>query len=112
MLQVWAQWNITKLYFNDIIRTYNSIPDLYISGYPHEATRNDRDDYISVDYDQLEFAANEFHDSNLVNKYRKCNSSEAVQQRTLWWCKMLIGTYDTRSISHYPSKINDHYSFY
>ena len=81
---------------------------LYLSGYPHEATRNDRDDYISVDYDQLKFASNESSRPKLVNEYRKCKNSEKVKQRTYWWCKMLIGPYDTRSITHYPSKVNDH----
>ena len=53
---------------------------LYLSGYPHEATRNDRDDYISVDYDQLKFASNESSRPKLVNEYRKCKNSEKVKQ--------------------------------
>ena len=75
------------------------------SGYPHEANRNDRDDYIDVDYEQLKAAEKEngIHNENLIKRYRKCEKSNRIKNK--WWCKMLVGKYDTRSITHYPSKV-------
>ena len=66
----------------------------------HEQNRNDRDDYIEVDYDAIkQVEKTDFLRSGVLHKqFKKCSLSKTGKK---WGCKK-IGKYDGNSILHYP----------
>ena len=60
----------------------------------------DRDDYIDVDYEEITNAEKENirRPNTFKQKFRKCNLRKHG-------CPPSVGIYDTKSITHYDSKI-------
>ena len=65
----------------------------------HEQNRNDRDDYIDVDYDAIKHVEETdfLRRGSLLKQFKKCRLSKLGKK---WGCKK-IGKYDGNSILHY-----------
>ena len=74
-------------------------------GFLHEQNRNDRDDYIEVDYDAIEEIEqqNYLRPGSLQRQFKKCNLTKAGKK---WGCKR-INKYDLESILHYSNTYLD-----
>ena len=71
----------------------------------HEQNRNDREDYIEVDYDAIRQVeeADGMLNQKLRKQFRKCSLTKTGKR---WGCKR-IGNYDGNSILHYPKVFGD-----
>ena len=64
---------------------------MFVVGFYHEHSRPDRDEFIDIDWDQLNVVAQEDHLFRLERDYAKCTTCSS-------W-----GPYDYNSLLHYPS---------
>ena len=73
-------------------------------GFIHEHQRNDRDDYINVDYEEIQQAEKDDYlpKGTLVKNYWKCNRTKFGKT---WGCRTPVGKYDTGSITHYGKNV-------
>ena len=72
-----------------------------VLGFQHEQNRNDRDDYIEIDYDAIKQVEQEnfLRPNSFRNQFRKCNLTRTGKR---WGCKR-INNYYLESILHYSN---------
>ena len=76
----------------------------HVLGFTHEHNRDDREEYLDVDYDAIELVEkSDFRIGHYLGRYKKCSLSKLGKK---YGCKK-INSYDGNSISHYPPILGD-----
>ena len=78
---------------------------MHVVGFVHEHTRNDRDEYIKVDFEAIKmFEKDEgWPNGTWASQFKLCNTTRIGRR---WGCKVL-NPYDLNSITHYPDVIGE-----